>query len=133
MKFGQICEIWSKLWNLVNIVKFGQKCVVCTVCTMKSYLWVHRGYMWVQGGAIYQTLPLHWVPKVPFLAALAALYLPFVPESVSDRHFRILTQSVTFETWDPSEIWSGWWGEKKSWKKTSTFFNFFFQLFFNFF
>ena len=24
MKFGQNCEIWSKLWNLVKIVKFGQ-------------------------------------------------------------------------------------------------------------
>ena len=45
MKFGQQCEI-------------GQKRAVCTVCTVKSYLWVHGGYMWVQGGAIYQTLPL---------------------------------------------------------------------------
>ena len=24
VKFGQNCEIWSKLWNLVDIVKFGQ-------------------------------------------------------------------------------------------------------------
>ena len=33
-----------------------------------------------------------------FLAALAALYLTLVSESVTDRHFRILTQIVTFET-----------------------------------
>ena len=37
-----------------------------------------------------------------FLAALAALYLTLVSESVSqsvsDRHFRILTEIVTFET-----------------------------------
>ena len=37
-----------------------------------------------------------------------------VPESVSDCYFRILPQRVTFETWDPSDIWSGWWVEKKS-------------------
>ena len=59
-----------------------------------------------------------------FLAALAALYLPFVPESVSDCYFRILPQRVTFETWDPSDIWSGWWGEKKV-EKGWNFFNFF--------
>ena len=41
---------------------------------------------------------------VPFLAALAALYLTLVSHSVTDsvthRHFRISTQRVTFETWD---------------------------------
>ena len=43
-----------------------------------------------------------------FLAALAALYLTLVTESVSqsvsDCHFRISTQRVTFETSDPSDI-----------------------------
>ena len=33
-----------------------------------------------------------------FLAALAALYLTLVSDSLSDRHFRISTQRVTFET-----------------------------------
>ena len=35
-----------------------------------------------------------------FLAALAALYLTLVSQSVSNCHFRILTQRVTFETSD---------------------------------
>ena len=52
-----------------------------------------------------------------FLAALAALYLTlvseWVSESVTDRHFRILTQIVTFETWHPSDIWLF----KKRWRK----------------
>ena len=39
-----------------------------------------------------------------FLAALASLYLTLVTGSVTDRHFRILTQRVTFETSDPSDI-----------------------------
>ena len=42
-----------------------------------------------------------------YLAALAALYLTLVSECVGgDCHFRILTQGVTFETSDPSDIWS---------------------------
>ena len=32
------------------------------------------------------------------LAALAALYLPLVTQSISDCHFRIYTQQVTSET-----------------------------------
>ena len=43
---------------------------------------------------------------VAFLAALAALYLTLVTHSVSGCHFRILTKRVTFETSDPSVIWS---------------------------
>ena len=42
-----------------------------------------------------------------FLADLAALYLT-LRHSVSQCHFRILTQGVTFETWDPSDILSEW-------------------------
>ena len=44
------------------------------------------------------------------LASLATLYLPLVSEWVSDWltdcHFRIWTQIVTFVTWDPLDIWS---------------------------
>ena len=29
VKFGRNYEIWSKLWNLVKIVKFGQNCEIC--------------------------------------------------------------------------------------------------------
>ena len=55
--------------------------------------------------------------------------IPTLCPWVSNRHFRILTQRVTFETWDPSDIWSGWWGEKKvGEKKLQLFFNFFSQL-----
>ena len=43
-----------------------------------------------------------------FLAALAALYLTLVTDSVSECHFRISTQGVTFEAWDPSDLWSEW-------------------------
>ena len=35
-------------------------------------------------------------------------------EWVTHRHFRILTQRVTFETWDPSDIWSEWCLDKKT-------------------
>ena len=38
-----------------------------------------------------------------FFAALTAPYLPLLSQSVSDRHFRILTQRVTLETWDLSD------------------------------
>ena len=31
-----------------------------------------------------------------------------VSESLTHCHFRVLTQRVTFETWDPSDIWSEW-------------------------
>ena len=51
---------------------------------------------------------------VLFLAALAALYLTSVTEWVNNRHFRILTQRVSFETWDPSDIWSTWCLDKKT-------------------
>ena len=43
-----------------------------------------------------------------FLAALAALYLTLVTDWVGDCNFRIFTQRVTFETSDPSDIWSAW-------------------------
>ena len=46
-----------------------------------------------------------------FLAALAALYLTLV---VTDRHFRILTQIVTSDTSDPSDIWTAWCLDKKT-------------------
>ena len=53
-----------------------------------------------------------------FLAALAALYLTLVTESVSQWvthcHFRMLTQRVTFDTSDPSDIWSEWCQDKKT-------------------
>ena len=42
-------------------------------------------------------LTYYW-PNQVFLAALAALYLTLVSESVTGCHFRILTQRVTFET-----------------------------------
>ena len=46
--------------------------------------------------------------KCLFLAALAALYLTLVSESVThsltECYFWILTQRVTFDTWDPSDI-----------------------------
>ena len=45
-----------------------------------------------------------------FLAALAALYLPVV----SDRHFSISTQKITFLPWDPSDILSEWQKDKKT-------------------
>ena len=41
---------------------------------------------------------------IQFLTALAALYLTLVSESVRECYFRILTQRVTFETCDPSDI-----------------------------
>ena len=45
-----------------------------------------------------------------FLAALTALCLPL--PLVSDCHFRIWTQRMTFEPWDPSDIWSEWCQDK---------------------
>ena len=41
---------------------------------------------------------------LPFLAALAALYLTLVGQSLTDCHFRIPRQRVTFKTSDPSDI-----------------------------
>ena len=49
-----------------------------------------------------------------FLAAQAALYLTLVSDWVSNRHFRILTQIVTFETWDPSDIGLEWCQDKET-------------------
>ena len=50
------------------------------------------------------------IRSIMFLAAVAALYLTlvshWVSESLSGCHFRISTQILTFETWDPSDIWS---------------------------
>ena len=37
-----------------------------------------------------------------------------VSEWVTECHFRISTQRVTFETWDPSDIWSEWCLDKKT-------------------
>ena len=44
--------------------------------------------------------------------------IPDLGHWLTHRHFRILTQIVTFETWDPSDIWSEWrltkrWKDKK--------------------
>jgi len=55
-----------------------------------------------------------------FLAALAALYLTLVSELVTGCHFRILTQGVTFETGDPSDIWSEWCPDKKTKRQMDT-------------
>ena len=33
---------------------------------------------------------------------------------LSDRHFRIWTQRVTFEPWDASDIWSEWYLDKRT-------------------
>ena len=53
-----------------------------------------------------------------FLAALAALYLTLVSQWLGDWvtgcHFRISTQRVTFETWDPSDIWSECYPDKNT-------------------
>ena len=38
----------------------------------------------------------------------------WVTHSLTDCHFRILTQRVTFETSDPSDIWSEWCQDKKT-------------------
>ena len=50
------------------------------------------------------------------LAALAALYLSLtlVSHSLTECHFRVSTQKVTFETWDLSDIWSEWCPDKKT-------------------
>ena len=57
-----------------------------------------------------------------FLAALAALYLTLVSDWVSqtDCHYRISTKRVTFETWDPSDIWFEWCLDKKTKKDRKT-------------
>ena len=60
------------------------------------------------------------------LAALAALYLTLV-FVVAKCHFRNSTQIVTFETREPSNIWLGWWTEKKVEKKVEVFFPTFFS------
>ena len=49
-----------------------------------------------------------------FLTALAALYLSLVTWSLSECQFWILTLRVTFETWDPSDIRSEWFLDKKT-------------------
>ena len=46
--------------------------------------------------------------RVVFLAALSVPYLPLVSAWVSHCHFRIRTQRVTFDPWDPPDIWSEW-------------------------
>ena len=51
------------------------------------------------------------------LTALAALYLTLVSDLVGHCHFRILTQRVTFETWDPSDIWPEWCQKRQKEKK----------------
>ena len=58
-------------------------------------------------------LTYYW-PNQVFLAALAALYLTLVSESVTGCHFRILTQIVTFDTSNPSDISSEWCLDKKT-------------------
>ena len=63
--------------------------------------------MWISQAQV----KLIW-PK--FLAALAALYLG------QYRHFRISAQRVTFETWDPSDIRSAQYLEKKTNKDKET-------------
>ena len=64
---------------------------------------------------------LRFSPDIVFLAALAALYLTLVSDSLTlsltGCHFRILAQIVTFETCDPSDIWSARCLDKKT-KKT---------------
>ena len=38
-------------------------------------------------------------------------------QSLSHCHFRISTQMVAFETWDPSHIWSEWCLDEKTERK----------------
>ena len=51
---------------------------------------------------------LHFLLHLFFSAALAALFLPLVtdslPDSLTDCHFRALEEWITFETWDPSDF-----------------------------
>ena len=46
--------------------------------------------------------------------------IPGLGHSLSDCQFRILTQGVTFETWDPSDSWSGWCQDNKTKKDKKT-------------
>ena len=64
-----------------------------------------------------QLFRVKWIVKKKtnqFLAALAALYPTLVSQSLSGCHFRISTQKVTFETWNPSDIWLEWYLDKKT-------------------
>ena len=55
------------------------------------------------------------IRQTKHMTNMAALYLTLV----SDRHFRILTQIMTFEAWDALDIWSEWWAEKYDKVETS--------------
>ena len=67
---------------------------------------------------------IQWARRV-YLCPLFALFktpLTLLTNcAVGECHFRISTQKVTFETWNPSDIWSEWQNDiKQKDKKTTT-------------
>ena len=80
-----------------------------------SFNEVFRQFLYLNKQSIFQIPKLNYIFSLSLLlAALAALYLTLVSEWVSNRHFRILTQRVTFETCVSSDIWSECCQDKKT-------------------
>ena len=82
---------WSTRW-LHSIIYFGNKSENLDIFNCKI---------------------LEGVDSTLFVPALAALYLTLVSGWLTHCHFRILTQRVTFVTWDPSDIWSECYTDEK--------------------
>ena len=78
--------------------------MTCAVQTSKTYLTSLILYLTSLQNKKSFGIPSNRPPKylkvVWVLAALAALYLTLVSDWLGERHFRILTQWATFETWD---------------------------------
>ena len=88
----------SQSWRCAHLMSCGKKIWIFSFAcyTDKNQLLVVICTCWFVPNSIF-SCPGSSIPDLGVFV--------FV---VAECHFRILTQRVTFETWDPSDIWSEW-------------------------
>ena len=104
----------SHLSLIIFAMRLNMHCILCRCLWLLrriSSSWSSSNLNWLETLSRSQNR----LPKICFLAARAAPYLPLV--IIGRWHCRIWTQIVTFETSDPADIWSEWCQDKKTKKK----------------
>ena len=60
VKSGQICEIWLKLWNFVKIVKFGHEVAPLALSAILATRWRHFNFLQIWPLALLENVSTRW-------------------------------------------------------------------------
>ena len=118
-RFAGMTRPTLSLVHLLILITIGPRCA--STFSQEENHWIFQSF------SIFLSIFLY-----PFSLSILSCPGSSIPTYVvvGDCHFRISTQRVTFETSDPSDIWSDGWAEKKKFWKTSELFSTFFPTFF---